>query len=310
MADLQDLLLKSSRTFALSIPLLPEPTANEVCIAYLLFRIADTFEDSTAWSQERRVEALQDFKALLDQPEAERCAELARRWTDQPPCDHEGYLELLSEVPAVMAAFSQLTPEAREQVRLHTARTADGMMIYVARTDDRGTLRLEDVADLQAYCYIVAGIVGEMLTELFLLGTEELEPVAVELRQRARAFGEGLQLVNILKDAASDADEGRTYLPADTERKDVFALARRDLGTASDYTQILQRSGAPEGVVAFCALPVLLAWGTLARVEEKGAGAKLTRPEVFAITMAMNHALQNDQPVIPLEVREQPIPPT
>ena len=52
------LLLKTSRTFALSIPVLPEPTCREVTVAYLLFRIADTLEDATQWSQARQVQEL------------------------------------------------------------------------------------------------------------------------------------------------------------------------------------------------------------------------------------------------------------
>ncbi len=308
MADLHDLLIKSSRTFALSIPLLPEPTANEVCIAYLLFRIADTFEDSTGWSQESRIQALRDFADLLDEPTKERSSALVEAWMVDPPCEHEGYLELLREMPAVMVAYQELAPEAREAIRLHTVRTAEGMRGYVSRMDSKGTLRLKDVEDLRSYCYVVAGIVGEMLTELFLLGREDLADVGTYLRPRARAFGEGLQLVNILKDAASDADEGRTYLPPGTDQQEVFALARGDLGTASDYTRALQRAGAPNGIVAFCALPVLFAWGTLARVEAEGAGAKLTRPEIFAITMAMDEALTAGRPVIPEEVCDRPIP--
>ena len=53
---LDGLLVKTSRTFALSIPVLPEPTRREVTVAYLLFRIADTLEDSTLWSRERKLE--------------------------------------------------------------------------------------------------------------------------------------------------------------------------------------------------------------------------------------------------------------
>ncbi len=56
---LDDLLLKTSRTFALSIPLLPEPTRREVGIAYLLFRVADTLEDATLWTARRQVEQLE-----------------------------------------------------------------------------------------------------------------------------------------------------------------------------------------------------------------------------------------------------------
>ena len=48
MTRLEELLENTSRTFALSIPVLPEPTRRQVMIAYLLFRIADTFTDSLA----------------------------------------------------------------------------------------------------------------------------------------------------------------------------------------------------------------------------------------------------------------------
>ena len=75
MKDLRTLLQKTSRTFALSIPVLPEPTNHEVMIAYLLFRIADTFEDAAHWQPEKRIEALHGFAGLLSaysRPEAER----------------------------------------------------------------------------------------------------------------------------------------------------------------------------------------------------------------------------------------------
>ncbi len=62
--DLKELLEKTSRTFALSIPVLPEPTRRQVMIAYLLFRIADTFEDAAHWPPERRRGALGQFEAL------------------------------------------------------------------------------------------------------------------------------------------------------------------------------------------------------------------------------------------------------
>lgn len=63
---LQDLLVKTSRTFALAIPLLPEPTAHEVTVAYLLFRIADTFEDaSVLWEKPQQQKALGELVELM-----------------------------------------------------------------------------------------------------------------------------------------------------------------------------------------------------------------------------------------------------
>jgi farnesyl-diphosphate farnesyltransferase len=137
----------------------------------------------------------------------------------------------------------------------------------------------------------VAGIVGELLTELFLLEESSLRAAAPGLRARARAFGEALQLVNILKDSEDDAREGRCYLPASVPRADVFALARRDLGEAGEYIGALHGAGAPGGILEFTALPVALAWAALARIEEKGPGARVGRPEVFGIAQRVRRAI-------------------
>lgn len=297
-ADLDDLLVRTSRTFALSIPLLEGPTRRQVTLGYLLFRIADTFEDAWVWPKERRIEALRRFGELVRDPDPEAIRRAVDGWLDEPPSRHQGYLELLGETPAVLAAHQALEEAAREVLSEHVVRTCDGMAEIVGRTDERNNLRLRDVADLERYCYIVAGIVGEMLTELFLLGAPSVGGVADELRARAVAFGEALQLVNILRDADDDADEGRCYLPAGVPRAEVFAKARRDLEVAGEYVRLLQENGAPRGTVAFTALPARLAWATLERVEEVGPGGKLTRGEVAQIVTSLNAALDHGQPAL------------
>ena len=375
MADLDDLLEKTSRTFALSIPLLPEPTRREVAVAYLLFRIADTFEDAELWAPEERCRALGDFaellaaienchseersdeesnpeilrfaqddngrrvarpappapqetprsdgaeataKAGLRDPEGKRTAaegrgalaepaqgpgaerraeELSARWTASPPCSHAGYLELLRETPSVLEDFASLSAPAREQVGRHVRRSSDGMASFVARMSPEGNLVLKDVPDLRSYCYAVAGIVGEMLTELFLLGGG-LSKIEAFLRERAPLFGEGLQLVNILKDSFSDLKEGRRYLPPGVDRAEIFALARSDLSRAGEYVLALQQNGAPRGLIGFTALPVELAWASLDRIEKHGAGAKVSRPEVFRIAKRLERALDRNEPAV------------
>src|SRR3954453_3806448 len=85
--DLEQLLIATSRTFALAIPLLPEPTRREVTVAYLLFRIADTLEDAAAWPAGRRAEALERFSRLLGRPGSGEIREEARRWAREVPCE-------------------------------------------------------------------------------------------------------------------------------------------------------------------------------------------------------------------------------
>jgi farnesyl-diphosphate farnesyltransferase len=299
VADLAKLLEKTSRTFALSIPVLPEPTRSEVRIAYLLFRIADTFEDASHWPPEERIGAIGDFNSLLRDYSHTRAENLAKAWVERGVARHAGYRELMSEVPFVLDSFFALSPGAIPPIRDHVVRSADGMASIVARTQ-RGQLTLSSIQDLKDYCYIVAGIVGEMLTELFLLGRPALSGVALFLRQRAATFGEALQLVNILKDSADDAREGRRYLPTEAPEAEVFALARRDLAVAGDYILALQKANAPRGIVEFCALPVQLAWAALERVEKHGPGAKVPRPEVFLITQKLKKALDRGEPAAPV----------
>jgi farnesyl-diphosphate farnesyltransferase len=296
---LDDLLVKTSRTFALSIPPLPEPTRREVTVAYLLFRIADTLEDATRWPAERQLEELAAFARLLERRRPAEAQALASRWIEDPPLDSPSYLELLSDTPCGVRALDGLSPTARELVCRHTVRTVERMASFVRRSGSERTVRLRDVEDLRGYCYAVAGIVGEMLTELFLLDRPNLEPIAPFLRANAARFGEALQLVNILKDAAVDVTEGREYLPAAVDRAEVLRLARGDLAGAGRYVESLQRGGAPRGLVEFTALPVLLAWRTLDRVERDGPGSKLTRAEVAEIGRDLERALARGESPLP-----------
>jgi farnesyl-diphosphate farnesyltransferase len=297
MADLERLLEKTSRTFALSIPVLPEPTRREVMIAYLLFRVADTFEDAAHWAPEERIAALAEFSGLLRFPSRETAERLSRDWVERQVAHHAGYQELMAETPFVLDAFFALSPGAIPPIRKHVIRSADGMASIVARTRD-GALTLHSIQELKDYCYLVAGIVGEMLSELFLLDRAELAPVAGFLRERAATFGEALQLVNILKDSAGDAEEGRRYLPEEAPVSEVFALARRDLGVAGEYIHALQKANAPRGIIEFTALPVRLAWAALEKVEKSGPGSKVSRPEVFLIVQKLKRALDRNEPAV------------
>ena len=259
-------------------------------LGYLLLRIADTLEDAAVWSAEQRVEALFRFAALLNdsgeavEGEAEAVVE---SWLEQPPSRHEGYLELLEATGDVLSAYEALAAAPRSVLGRHVRRITIGMA-YIARRSDRdGQLRLAGIPELRDYCYVVAGIVGEMLTELFLLGAA-LQPVAEALRRRAAIFGEALQLVNILKDSTADADEGRTFIPSERDRTLAFELARADLLVAREYVDLLQSAGAPRGYLGFTGLPVRLAWATLDRLEDQGPGSKLTRPEVATLVASMH----------------------
>lgn len=282
MSVIDDLLQKTSRTFALAIPLLPEPTRAQVGIAYLLFRIADTFEDAVLWTRERRLGTLGRFVQLLDQDPTAAEA-LTIECLRDPPVEHSGYRELLARMPLVLRDFGALPLPVRVAVRRHLVRSVDGMSQFVRRSDQDNRFTLSSIEDLRDYCYSVAGIVGEMLTELYILDRPELSSSAEELRSRAARFGEGLQLVNILKDAPRDAEEGRVYLPPGVELQALLDLAGQGLTAADEYVDLLRRAGTAPGLVTFNAFIAGLARSNVRVLAARGLGAKLSRTEVAAV---------------------------
>ena len=130
MTGVDDLLQKTSRTFALTIPQLPPPTREEVGIAYLLFRIVDTFEDATRWSPDQRIAGIRDFLPLLEEPDPVQARRFSERCASDPPVDHAGYMELLREIPFVLSCLHAL---AGAQPR-HPARARQA----IGRGHDRG----------------------------------------------------------------------------------------------------------------------------------------------------------------------------
>lgn len=288
---IDELLQKTSRTFALAIPLLPEPDRKHVGVGYLLFRIADTLEDAERLGRDARLAALQSWIDLLSAPSPAAAEAFAAIHTANPPSTNEDYNLLVGKTPEVFARFFSFDPEVRHAISRHAIRSARGMAETLQAADDDGAFELQTLAQLQQYCYYVAGIVGEMLTDLFTLRLPE-SAARDALAGDAAAFGEGLQLVNILKDAGSDARDGRTYLPSDATRGQVMQQAREDLQAAERYTGCLAAAGADGGVVAFTTLPRTLAEATLDRLEQ--GEVKVTR-DVVTEKLAQAEAIRTGQ---------------
>jgi farnesyl-diphosphate farnesyltransferase len=293
MADFARHLQRTSRTFGLSIGLLSPPVREELTLAYLLFRVADTLEDAEHGSRGERADALTQLLQLVQSPRPDQAIAFAAHCATWRPSRHQGYLDLLEATPELLTAIDQLHPAARKAIFHHAARTIRGMIQFVERSEPAGQLQLDSLDSLRQYCYVVAGIVGELITELFLLHYPQLCDWQVPLERDAAAFGEGLQLVNILKDAEADAQCGRRYLPADVPSSQIFGLARDNLQRAEAYIGALREAGAPPECVAFAELLTRLAWKTLDRVQQHGAGAKLDRREVALIVSQVQRQVEH-----------------
>ena len=278
MSTLDHLLTGSSRTFALSIPLLPEPVRSEITTAYLLFRIADTIEDEFGWTDEQRLEGLRSMRTALETGALTGASVGEWLVPASVRLEHEGYAQLFEQAGLVVAVLRGLDRGASGMISEHLVRTMDGMIRFVER--DRRTRNLNE---LLAYCYSVAGIVGELCTALFLRSYPSLRAAENELMEASARYGEGLQLVNILRDSPCDEEARRRFLPQGVKTTDLIEIARQDLVEADLYVQTMLRCGAPPGVIAFNMLNIRLAQDTLTLIARHGAGVKIRRVQVQRI---------------------------
>lgn len=292
---------KVSRTFALTIRLLPAALEHPVAVAYLLCRIADTIEDSAALPATEKSALLGEFRAAIG---GGSTAGLERAFAAAATDD----ARLARDAHLALAAFHRLPGTMQARIRPHVEEMCDGMAEFArARGDGTALYALPDTAALDRYCYYVAGTVGHLLTGLF---TDQLPRIDGTRHERlaalATSFGLGLQLTNIIKDVAADRERGWCFVPADLCRAhgfapaellagpphgaareamaELIAKARGHLDDAVAYCTLLPRSAY--GIRMFCLLAVNLAIRTLRLAEtdprllDPRAKLKITRGAV------------------------------
>jgi farnesyl-diphosphate farnesyltransferase len=215
-----------SRTFALTIPQLPADLRRAVANAYLLCRAADTIEDEPAFSaEEKRLYENEFLDAVIGRVDpqgfADRIAPRLSAKTLETERDLMAHLALVLRVTASLGTAQRAAIEKCLRIMSH------GMYDFqrVAGTQGLATLR-----DMERYCYCVAGVVGEMLTELFLDHVSSLKPRRDELMRLALSFGQALQMTNILKDQWEDRANGVCWLPQDVFGKYGVRLAELEAG--------------------------------------------------------------------------------
>ena len=228
-----------SRSFALVIPFLEMPLRHYLATAYLLCRVVDNIEDCVqpaAWKQQRFAEFLQ----LLQNP-GDASAVLSQ-WQDESwPAltDHERRIMGVTDGLWLWQIYAEMPQSARKTVQRWTSTMAQGM----SQLDDpearplsiqrQGLTVLESEADYHEYCYIAAGTVGHMATELVIEQYQLSEDVTPTLHALAEACGRGMQKTNILKDFLVDLTRGISYLPDTWLREADYApLALRGAGSA------------------------------------------------------------------------------
>jgi farnesyl-diphosphate farnesyltransferase len=295
------LLKPVSRSFYLSIRLLPRALREPVALAYLLARTSDTIADSNAATVERRIELLDRFARAIagkDQSLGEELGKLLLAQAD-PSTElrmTDGEKNLLESADTVLRALQNVSPEDQRDVRELLAIITRGQRQDLTRWSG-GLAALANAEELREYTYLVAGCVGEFWTRVCFRKvqsfTSRLEADMLEL---GRNYGRGLQLVNILRDAGSDLRAGRCYFPEDELRaanlsaSDLLdapaaflpnysrwiAEARAGLDAGLEYSIAIN----PPRVRVATVLPAMIGVRTLSLLEESGLEALRTRVKV------------------------------
>lgn len=290
-----------SRTFALTIPQLPPALREVIGNAYLLCRIVDTVEDDSALTLEQTRELAGMFTEVVSgKTDAAIFAQALYPLLSEHtiPAEHD----LIKHTPSVIRMTHSFNPVQRQALERCIRIMGQGMAAYQESESLSG---LENLAEMDHYCYHVAGVVGEMLTELFCDYSPEISQHRSELMQLSVSFGQGLQMTNILKDIWEDRKRGACWLPRDIFLREGFDLndlqpgypaqgfhaglgtligiARTHLQNALTYTCLIPAHET--GIRRFCLWAIGMAILTLNRINRKrdfttGAEVKISRQSV------------------------------
>jgi len=203
-----------SRTFALTIPQLPLNLCKVVGNGYLLCRIADTIEDEPNLTPIQKRQFSQEFiQVVAGELEPNVLSQaLYPLLSDSTLATEKDLIMNLANVIRLTHSFSEPQRNALFQcIKI----MAKGMAEFQQNSSLNG---LKNLAEMERYCYYVAGVVGEMLTELFCDYSPQIAKHKDLLQNLAVSFGQALQMTNILKDIWEDQQRGVCWLP-----QDVFA---------------------------------------------------------------------------------------
>jgi farnesyl-diphosphate farnesyltransferase len=193
---------------------------------------------------------------------------------------------------------------------------AGGMHQFQQTASPRGVPRL---ADLDDYCYYVAGVVGQMLTELFCGYSAEIGQQRAEMHELDVSFAQGLQMTNILKDVWEDRSRGACWLPQevfsrhgidlgtltpgqadsrfDAAMRELVGVAHAHLRNALSFTLLIP--GKDAGIRRFCLWAIGLAVLTLRKISEtpgftSGKQVKVPRSAVAVTRITTNISVRNN----------------
>jgi farnesyl-diphosphate farnesyltransferase len=252
-----------SRTFALTIPLLPSQIQKVVGNTYLLCRIVDTIEDAADLSPDRKQLLSQLFlDAVLEKSSVDSfvtpCLEALKNYRNQDEID------LIIHTPTVLRILHTCSIHDQAAVSRCVSIMSDGMSYFHKKQTQAG---LKDLQEFEKYCYVVAGVVGELLTTIFSNHSPQFARSIQGHEDLAIAFGQALQMTNILKDSPEDRERGVSWKPANVSQTELLSIAYQKLEKSLRYILLVPKQEI--GIRQFCFLAFGLAAMTLSKIANQ-----------------------------------------
>ena len=285
--SLPGLLKATSRSFYLTLRVLPGAIRPQIGLAYLLARTTDTIADTEIVPPAQRLEALQRLSGRIS---GQSSASLDFGQLAQHQASPAEKL-LLEKVETSLAALQKFPEADQKLIRAVLETIISGQELDLQRfagASVKGIIALRSESELDDYTYRVAGCVGGFWTKMCRAhlfpgaAIDETKLIADGIR-----FGKGLQLVNILRDLAVDLRKGRCYLPA--EKLAEISVSPADLLESSNESRLrplydhwldaaeshlkagwVYTNSLPAGQIRVrlaCAWPILIGVSTISRLR-------------------------------------------
>jgi farnesyl-diphosphate farnesyltransferase len=205
------LLASVSRSFYLSIRLLPRGLRAPIGLAYLLARASDTIADTAEAPVDTRLRHLAALARMIRTGRMAGLVELQSEIRAPDPKESA----LIAKLDQCFAWLATLDSKDHGEIAAVLQKIIHGQTLDLQRFGDGLQMAaLQSAAELDEYIYLVAGCVGEFWTRVCLHHLPDCSLLGLaDLKKLGINYGKGLQLVNILRDLPSDLQSGRCYLP-------------------------------------------------------------------------------------------------
>ncbi|WP_447971173.1 phytoene/squalene synthase family protein [Nitrospira sp. M1] len=310
---LQTILKRVSRSFYLTLAVLPQAVRAQVGLAYLFARAADTIADTGELDHETRLRCLRQFKEQFQRGEVEKADVQTIQALAISLQRNPSERVLLEELLRCFTLYETLSRDDQQRIAALLPTIIEGMefdLVQFPQQSDGRVTSLPTMKELDYYTYAVAGCVGEFWTTMMCAHLPRLShwDASVMVPTGIR-YGKGLQLVNILKDVAQDLRLGRCYIPqnlldeAHLQPEDLFdernaqrfrpilreliARALDHLDQGWSYTMAIPRLEVRLRLA--CMWPLLIGLRTLQQLSmsphilDPATSVKVSRGEVYRI---------------------------